>query len=81
MEVSLWYVTFYQQKSSEYEKKPPDNLKGRDTLDFGFIFEKRLQTVTFNPAVFRAEILASIFDIFKTKTSHPQEDLLLSCDL
>lgn len=37
------------------------------TLDFGLSLAKRLQTVTFNPAVFRADILASMFDIFTQK--------------
>ena len=37
------------------------------TLEFGLTLEKRLQTVTFNPAVFRADILASMFDIFMHK--------------
>lgn len=37
------------------------------TLDFGLSLEKRLQTVTFSPAVFRADILASMFDILKQK--------------
>lgn len=37
------------------------------TLDFGLSLAKRLQAVTFNPAVFRADILASMFDIFTHK--------------
>lgn len=45
------------------------------TLDFGLSLEKRLQTVTFNPAVFRADILASMFDILKQKEDFFQENL------
>lgn len=45
------------------------------TLDFGLSLEKRLQTVTFSPAVFRADILASMFDILKQKDDFFQENL------
>lgn len=38
------------------------------TLAFGLYLEKRLQTATFNPAVFRADILASMFDTLKEET-------------
>lgn len=35
------------------------------TFAFGLYLEKRLQTATFSPAVFRAVILASMFDTLK----------------